>query len=194
MHEERIRKRTYSSLDITSSEPNLISNRSATPDFSLISRNAVTPDYRRKGKESGGITNVRVPLANGRGSTGKLQASVGVSMVTARVGERGGGGGGGGGGEGVSMIDGEDMRQVVTDCLTRALGHTSLKEEENLPQSTSDNSQYIPTITVSVSYGALAPPTNNDHTHSAKELVSLVLANAYKQHEAELGIETISSP
>ncbi|XP_011402485.1 PREDICTED: SH3 domain-binding protein 5-like [Amphimedon queenslandica] len=189
MHEERIRKRTYSSLDITSSEPNLISNRSATPDFSLNSRNAITPDYRRKGKESRGITNVRVPLANGQGSTGKLQASVGVSMVTAQVGERGGGGEGG-----VSMIDGEDVRQVVTDCLTRALGQTLLKEEDNLPQSSSENSQYIPTITVSVSYGALVPPATNDHTHSAKELVSLVLANASKQHEAELGNDTISSP
>ena len=185
MHEERIRKRTYSSLDITSSEPNLISNRSATPDFSLTSRNAVTPDYRRKGKESRGITNVRVPLANGQGSVGKLQASVGVSMVTAKVGERGG--------EGVSMIDGEDMRQAVTDCLTRALGHTSLKEEDNLPPATSESNQYIPTITVSVSHGTLVPPTN-DHTHSAKELVSLVLANAYKQHEAELGNDSISSP
>ena len=190
MHEERVRKRAYSSLDITTSEPNLITDRSSTPDFTLNSRMAVTPDYRRKAKEGeSGPANVRVPLASGV-TGGKLaQASVGVSTVTAKAGESGR--------DGEKLLPtsaaSQDVRQAVTDCLTRALGNATEKDDSILPPPPPDGDhRHIPTITVSVSYGSLVPPIN-DHAHSAKQLVTLALTKACEQYEAEVGTSNHSN-
>lgn len=170
MHEERVRRRTNSSLDITSSEPNLLTKRTLTPDPSPAPHNdsayrmAATPDtYRKKEWAS---TNVRIipPFPNRGGGVPVISAN----HLTANTST-------------LSNTNSSNVRDAVTDCLTRALGSSPSPPPPSLSTSNDDKPLNC-TVTISVSHESnplsslpLYPTT------IARQLVENVLDNALLQ-------------
>ena len=118
MHDERGRKRSSSCLCVVTSEPDLLGTRSKTPDYPLenglqnIQRMAITPDFRRK--KDIPFNNIRAITFTG--SSGSLPL-VSTSTVAAT--------------KSAQIQNGSDIKEIVTNCLTRALAVNNTSQVES---------------------------------------------------------------